>query len=263
LGKLAGKTIEAFARGNFASVEEVGSSLRNLRKFSGLTQVEVAKRLNIQQAAVSKIENCDDVHLSTVKKYVEALGASLKIDATFPADAALTLQVRETFDIECGSDDQLVLPILGDDKFPPHRDVVLSIRPRYSEKIISGDKTVELRRRFPVSAPKGTIAYIYSTSPVRAMVGSAQIKSVLKLPVEEIWDRFSQKAFIQKPDFDNYFEGSEVGFALLFEKVKPFSEPLPLELLRKQFDFEPPQSFLYAKHDLRNALKQKATVVSH
>jgi len=263
LGKLSGKTIEATAAYGANSVEDIGTALKRLRKMSGLTQVEMAKRLDVQQAAISKIENGSDVHISTIKKYVEALGALLRIDASFASDTPLAFHIKETFDVEYESDDQLVLPILGDEPFRPQRDVVLSIRPQYSQKIIDGRKTVELRRRFPISAPQGTIAYIYSTSPVRAMVGSAEIKDVLKLPIKEIWRRFSDEAFIEKGDFDKYFEGIDHGYALLFERVKPLSEPIPLEFLREHFGFKPPQSFLYAKHDLRKALKHESSVVSH
>lgn len=263
MGKLSGKTVEAIAAYGAGAVDDIGLALKGLRKMSGLTQVEMAERLDVQQAAVSKIENGGDVHLSTIKKYVEALGAFLRIDASFSADTPLALHVRETFDVEYGSDDQLVLPILGDEPFRPQRDVVISIRPQYSERIMDGSKTVELRRRFPVSAPQGTVAYIYSTSPVRAMVGMAQIKDVLKLPVAEIWRRFSEKASITKQDFDRYFDGTDHGYALLFEQVKPFSSPLPLEFLREQFGFEPPQSYLYARHDLRKALKHESSILSH
>ncbi|TIN70176.1 MAG: ASCH domain-containing protein, partial [Mesorhizobium sp.] len=134
-------------------------------------------------------------------------------------------RVKETFEIEYGNDDQLVFPLLADEPFRPQRDVVLSIRPQYSDKIMDGRKTVELRRRFPISAPGGTLAYIYSTSPIRAMVGVAEIKDVLKLPVKQIWAEFEDRAFVDQNDFDNYFQGLEFGFALLFEDVKPFSRP--------------------------------------
>ncbi|MFN5128886.1 MAG: helix-turn-helix domain-containing protein [Sphingomonadaceae bacterium] len=263
MGKLAGKIVEASSSGKSDEIQDVGCALKSLRHMSGLTQAEMAKRLNVQQAAVSKIENGDDQHLSTVRRYVEALGASLRIDASFAADSPLALHVRDAFEVEYDSDDQLVLPILGDQPFRRQRDVVLSIRPQYSDKIVDGTKTAELRRRFPVSAPKGTIAYIYSTSPVRAMVGVAEIKDVLKLPITEIWQRFENQAFITKADFDKYFEGVDHGFVLLFERARSFSQPMPLSLLREQFDFEPPQSFLYAKHDLRKALKHESSIVSH
>lgn len=263
MGKLTGKIIEASPRGLSEAGEEVGRALRGLRKLSGLTQADIAQRLNVQQAAVSKIENGNDQHLSTIQRYVEALGASLRIDATFAADTPLALHMRGAFDYEYGSDDQLVLALLGDDPFRPQRDVVLSIRPQYSQKIIDGRKSVELRRRFPTSAPRGTIAYIYSTSPVRAMVGMAEIKDVLKLPVFEIWERFEEQAFIQKRDFDKYFDGVEEGFALLFEGAKAFTAPMPLAALRKRFGFEPPQSFLYARRELREALKYEYQIVSN
>jgi predicted transcriptional regulator/DNA-binding XRE family transcriptional regulator len=263
MGKLAGRIVEAFAMKGTEALHEIGPALRGLRSMSGLTQIEMAKRLNVQQSAVSKIENGGDVHLSTIKKYVEALGAALRIDASFPADTPLAIHIRNTFDVQYNGDDQLVLPLLSDEPFRSHRDVVLSIRPQYSERIIDGSKTVELRRRFPVSAPKGTIAYIYSTSPTRAMVGAAEITNVLKLPVEEIWDRFESKAFIAKDDFDRYFAGTRNGFVLLFEHAKAFSHPIPLSELREQFGFEAPQSFLYPTHDLRKALKYESSIVSH
>ncbi|MDR7223682.1 helix-turn-helix domain-containing protein [Aminobacter aminovorans] len=263
MGRLAGKVIEASVVEEPRDARGVGPELRRLRLLSGLTQAEMASRLDIQQAAISKIEKGREVYLTTVQRYVEALGASLRVDAVFPADAQLALHIRDAFDAECGHDDQLVLPLLGDEPFRAQRDVVLSIRPQYSEKILEGRKTVELRRRFPVSAPGGTVAYIYSTSPVRAMVGVAEIKDVLKLPIEQIWAEFEDTAFIQRKDFTNYFQGLDFGFALLFEDVKSFSRPIPLNELRTRFGFEPPQSFLYASRDLRKALRHEPAIVSH
>ena len=263
MGKLTGKIVEALEVKGARNSDQIGPALRHLRLLSGLTQGEMAARLSVQQAAISKIENGGDVHLSTVRKFVEALGASLRINASFPADTPLMLHLLDAFDVEYGSDDQLVLPLLGDEPFRSQRDVVLSIRPQYSEKILAGCKTVELRRRFPVSAPTGTLAYIYSTSPVRAMVGVAEIKDVLKLPVSQIWAEFEETAFIDRSNFDKYFEGVDFGFALLFNEVRAFSRPIPLAELREQFGFEPPQSYLYAKRDLRKALKNEPAIVSH
>jgi len=260
---LLGKVVEAQDAQDTNINDTVGASLKRLRKLSGLTQTEMAKKLNVGQAAISKIEGRGDLQLSTIEKFVEALGATLKINASFPLSAQLALTIKDTFDIERGGDSQLVFPIFGDDEFKQNRDVVISIRPQYSSKIIEGLKTVELRRRFPVSAPRGTTAYIYSTSPVRAMVGMADIKRVLKMPVDQIWEQFENVAYIEKSDFDKYFEGVENGFALQFENVRPLKKPLPLTELRERFGFEPPQSFLYAKHDLRKALNNELAVISN
>lgn len=263
MGKLAGKIVNAKAAPSAQGAALVGPELRRLRLFSGLTQEQIAGRMDVQQAAISKIEKGGDIYLSTVQRYVEALGASLRLNAHFPADTPFAGRLDGAFDVEQGHDDQLVLPLLVDEPFKPQRDVVLSIKPIYSEKILAGHKTVELRRRFPVSAPSGALAYIYSTSPVKAMVGTASIRDVLKLPVEQIWTEFESTAFIERSLFDKYFEGLDHGYALVFDDVRSFSRPLPLHELREKFGFEPPQSFLYAKHNLRKALQDEPAIVSH
>lgn len=263
MGKLTGAVVEATAVASGDRASMVGPELRRLRLLAGLTQEQVAARMDVQQAAVSKVEKGAEIYLSTVRRYVEALGASLRLNAHFPTDSPLSMTLCRTFDGERGQDNQLVLPFLDDEPFKPQRDIVLSIKPVYSEKILAGSKTVELRRRFPVSAPNGALAYIYATSPVKAMVGTAAIRDVWKLPVEQIWAEFKNKALIARDQFDKYFDGLDHGFALIFDDVKAFSRPLPLSELREKFGFEPPQSFLYAKHGLRQALKDESAILSY
>lgn len=264
MGKLTGKIIEARPVESWQGTVRIGAQLKRLRTLAGLTQEQVAARMEVQQAAISKIENGGEIFLSTVERYVQALGASLRLNAHFPADTPIAARLQSAlFDIEKGHDDQLILPILADEPFKPQRDVVLSIKPVYTERILAGQKTIELRRRFPVAAPRGVLAYIYSSSPVKAMVGTAWIRDVLKLPVEEIWTEFKSKAFIERMSFDEYFDGLDYGYALVFDEVKSFNRPLPLHELREKFGFEPPQSFLYAKHNLRKALRDEPSSVSH
>jgi transcriptional regulator with XRE-family HTH domain len=174
----------------------VGQSLKSLRELAGLTQTDLCKRLGVGQGAISKIENRGDVQISFLKNYVEALGATLRIDAALHAQFRTAVRHEDAFDFELDHEDQLIFPIFGEEIFRPKRDVVLSVRPPYSDKIFEGKKTVELRRRFPVAAPRGTIAYIYSLSPVRAMMGSTEIENVIKLPIREIWKKFGKKAQI-------------------------------------------------------------------
>lgn len=61
-----------------------------LRKDQELTQKEVAELMEIRQAAISKIENQEDVLISTLERYVRALGGELEIRAKFP-DREVTL----------------------------------------------------------------------------------------------------------------------------------------------------------------------------
>lgn len=260
---MRGKVVEAIRVGDGDAGRVVGESLKALRELAGLTQAEMADRLKVGQAAISKIEHRGDVQMSSLQRYVEALGARLHIDASFAADTPFLSHFRDAFETDVPDDDQLVFPIFGDDLFRPQRDVVLSIKPQYSEKIIAGEKTVELRRRFPTSAPKGTIAYIYSTSPVMAIVGRAEIVDVVRMPVRDIWKRYSSVSFIKKADFDTYFDGLEEGYALRFANATPLPRQLELSELRERFGFEPPQSFLYAKPVLRRALQDEYSNVSN
>lgn len=258
--RLEGKIVAAVKSKGSNAGQIVGQSLRNLREMVGITQQEMAALLDVGQAAISKIERRGDVQISSLQRYVEALGATLRIEASFPASE---LDIYKTDSSDLFEEEQLVLPLLDEGFSKSTRDLILSIRPQYSEKIMEGKKTVELRRRFPQIVPCGTIAYIYSTSPVRALVGYAVISRINKLPLKNIWAQYSKSAFITKKDFDSYFAGLESGFALEFSDVRPLPRALELAELRDRFGFEPPQSFLYAKPDLLMALKHEFSKVSH
>jgi transcriptional regulator with XRE-family HTH domain len=71
----------AAARAEAALVE---MQLQELRKSRDVTQVDVAKGMKIEQAAVSKLEHREDMYVSTLRDYVKALGGELKLVASFP-----------------------------------------------------------------------------------------------------------------------------------------------------------------------------------
>ena len=55
--------------------------LRALREAVGFTQGELAQRVEITQSQLSKMERREDHRISTLRRYVEALGGSLEICA--------------------------------------------------------------------------------------------------------------------------------------------------------------------------------------
>lgn len=256
MGKFDNKVIAAVMTKSGESGRVVGRSLQNLREMVGFTQLQLAQRLGVARSTVSKFERQEDLHISTLQKYVEALGATLRVEADF------SLGTIESFEDNVVSQKQLMLPIFNEVAAESKRDIVISIRPEYSEKILEGKKTVELRRRFPVNSPKGSVAYIYSTSPAMAMVGYAVISEVIKLPIGQIWTKYSSLAFIKKKDFDKYFEGLEYGYVLELENINTFPRKIGIKELRERFDFKPPQSFYYAKPQLLRALQYEYSNVS-
>jgi len=122
----------------------LGRRLSELRTLAGLTQTQMAKRLGMTQGAISGLEAREDTYVSTLRKYVEALGASLHIDARFNSASTMVSTISDVFDVEFGSDDQFVLPLYEDDRHRGQRDFVLSIRPEFSEQILDGSKQVLL-----------------------------------------------------------------------------------------------------------------------
>lgn len=65
---------------------ETAMDLGQLRQGRGLSQSDVAHRLQVSQTRVSKIEREDDLYLSTLRRYVEAMGGRLEMRAVFEDD---------------------------------------------------------------------------------------------------------------------------------------------------------------------------------
>jgi predicted transcriptional regulator len=248
-----GKKIVPVDIGLLAS-SHLGERLRRIRKLAGLTQSELADRLHIGQTALSRLEKRADVMVSTLRQYLGALGAGIRVEAVLdPAigDRGFPKIPRGLSSVQGG---QLSLPILGEPAMFERRDVVLSIKPEYSGKIVKGEKTVELRRRFPLGVAPGTLALIYETSPTQAITSVVEIADVLKGPPGVIWNEFSDQACIGKSEFDSYFAGAKNGFVIKLRGARRLSRTLELRELRDRFNFEPPQSFLYAPPELQEAL---------
>lgn len=63
------------------TLAEIG--LYEMRRHLDWSQVGLAAALGISQAAVSQLENAQDLTLSRLQKYLEPLGAKLRIQAVF------------------------------------------------------------------------------------------------------------------------------------------------------------------------------------
>ncbi len=65
--------------------------LHELRRARAMTQRDLARTLNVNQPAVSKLEQRADVYVSSLRSYVEAVGGRLRIVAEFPeGEVAIT-----------------------------------------------------------------------------------------------------------------------------------------------------------------------------
>jgi DNA-binding XRE family transcriptional regulator len=59
-------------------------TLQELRRARTMTQVKMAKTLGVAQKQISEIEKRTDMHLSTLRRSIEAMGGTLSLVAEFP-----------------------------------------------------------------------------------------------------------------------------------------------------------------------------------
>ncbi len=121
----------------------------------------------------------------------------------------------------------------------------LSIRPEYVEMILSGRKTVELRRLRPRCVPGDWIA-IYSTTPERCLRGVAQVSEVTASDSRELWEKVRPSAGVSRVEYETYFAGAKQAVGIVLANPKRLVSPVSLTELRCVWpEFQPPQSFRY------------------
>lgn len=70
-------------------------ALKELRQAMQLTQQQLASDLAMNQAAISKMERQSDMYISTLRRFLRAMGAELRIIAHFPERDILISQFQE------------------------------------------------------------------------------------------------------------------------------------------------------------------------
>jgi type I restriction enzyme S subunit len=121
-------------------------------------------------------------------------------------------------------------------------DVLLSIKPRYVKSIFEREKRYEFRKTIFKNRGINRI-FIYSSSPVKKIVGTFEIGGILEDHPVDLWDTVKEFAGIDNRDFFAYFEGKSRAFAIEIQNPQEFGDPIdPYERMP---GFVPPQSYCY------------------
>ena len=124
--------------------------------------------------------------------------------------------------------------------------ILMSIKPEHIEKIQSGEKLIEIRKRFNKKW-LGCRMTVYSSSPDRAIYGYAIIADIKKESPEKIWSRYGQDIGVERKIFDEYTNSCEKIYAIFLKDFEPYHNPVYMSqiggLLNFQ-DLKPPQSYL-------------------
>lgn len=138
-------------------------------------------------------------------------------------------------------------------------EIILSIKPKYSDAIYSKHKTVELRRKIGVQFTKDRTIYIYTSSPVKKISGEVKIFRIEKLSVDAIKELYLVEACISPADFDSYFLGCSHGYLIFLCEVMEYENKIPLKKL-SLVNFKPPQSFCYPDNLLLDFIESEKCI---
>ena len=134
--------------------------------------------------------------------------------------------------------------------------VLLSIKPRFADAILAGEKQIEFRKRiFPNAVNRPCI--IYSTTPGCAVVGGFEVYAENYGKISSLWKRLGPRSGIDKTDFDKYFQTSAYIYALEIRDVWKYETPLQGSEIP---NWTIPQSWRYVRCDELEFLKGRKMI---
>jgi len=123
--------------------------------------------------------------------------------------------------------------------------IILSIKPEFSDRIFEGTKKIELRKSKP-NVNKNDIVIIYSTVPVKAIIGICKIEEIIESTPNEIWKNYSAHLGIDKKRYFEYYLGRDKAIGLKINSYRKFKSQISLSTIKEFLpNFTPPQTFKY------------------
>lgn len=105
------------------------------------------------------------------------------------------------------------------------KTIILSIHPNHIEKILSGDKRYEYRKRIPQDI---NYIIVYATAPTKKVVAFIEIDMVIKDTPQNIWDVTQSESGVSYEFFMNYFNGVSTAYAIKFRNIYRLSTPIDI-----------------------------------
>ena len=119
-------------------------------------------------------------------------------------------------------------------------EVIMSIKPAYVGKILSGEKLYEYRKKRCRRDIDSII--IYSTFPMKKIVAEVKVKGIIEGYPEDVWRKTYLNSGISKADYDEYFYGKDLAVAYVLGEINIFEKPRELQDYGKTYI---PQSYCY------------------
>lgn len=119
-------------------------------------------------------------------------------------------------------------------------DIILSIKSKYVEKILSWEKLYELRKVF--TKDKINKVIIYESAPISRVVGEFEIEKVLYEPLGKLWDITKDFSCVDMEFFEKYFNWKEYWYAIKIKNPKRYKKH---RLITDYWTKRPPQNYAF------------------
>ena len=121
-------------------------------------------------------------------------------------------------------------------------NVLLSIKPKHTNKIVEGNKRYEFRKSVFRQRDTADKVYPYTSSPVKQIASTFTIKTIMKEHPKELCGKHREFSGISEVEFFDYFRDQDNGYATKIRALELFD---PVDPKDNVPDFVPTQSFCY------------------
>lgn len=118
--------------------------------------------------------------------------------------------------------------------------ILLPIKPKYVDKILNKTKLYEYRK--VVCKRELDKIIIYSTYPIKKVVGEVKVEKVISSSPLLLWEETKEYSGISEYEYFKYFKGKSVAYAYKLGEVIIYKKQKTLNEIGINYS---PQSFVY------------------
>lgn len=94
--------------------------------------------------------------------------------------------------------------------------ILLSIKPKYIDKIMAGTKLYEYRKFLPFNISH---IVVYATAPIKKIVALIEVDIVMKSTIDDTWQKTHNFSGLTKKEFYNYFKKNDIAYYIKLGKI--------------------------------------------
>ena len=132
-----------------------------------------------------------------------------------------------------------------------NKTIILSIHPNHIDKILSGEKRYEYRKRIPQDI---NYLIVYATAPTKKVVALIEVDLVMKDAPQNIWDVTQNESGVSYEFFMNYFNEVSIAYAIKIRKI--YKLPIPIDITVIDGVKSAPQAYQYFDTSISDLCKK-------